>query len=81
MKGVQDSRDGYNASYHDYIQIDEPSTHLRLSDEISARKEAPKKVAHPPEDEDVSFLKELERENRALERELKAIQDSYVEKA
>lgn len=33
------------------------------------------------DDEDVSFLKELERENQALEQELKAIQDSYVEKA
>ena len=32
-------------------------------------------------DEDVSFLKELERENLALEKELKAIQDVYVEKA
>ena len=33
------------------------------------------------DDEDVSFLKELERENQALERELKAIQESYAEKA
>ena len=33
------------------------------------------------DDDDVSFLKELERENMALEQELKAIQDSYVEKA
>ena len=33
------------------------------------------------DDEDVSFLRELERENQALELELKAIQDSYVEKA
>ena len=33
------------------------------------------------DDEDVSFLKELERENEALERELKAIQESYVAKA
>ena len=29
----------------------------------------------------MSFLRELERENQALELELKAIQDSYVEKA
>ena len=33
------------------------------------------------DDDDVSFLKELERENMALEQELKAIQDSYVDKA
>ena len=46
---------------------------MRLADKITKRKGAPKTQPHPPENEDVSFLKELERENRALERELKAI--------
>lgn len=52
----------------DYIQIEEAE-----SEGANSAVQMPTQRRQESDDEDVSFLRELERENQALERELKAI--------